>query len=111
MKKLSKENKSKLLLGKNHIYKWNGDIPNPSYISGYHCKNWVFYMIENKEGAVIAIDTYWYASGGDNKIEVTDNNIDLFEYKFNKNEYKQISYYEADRYNERDLIKNIAARS
>ena len=83
---LSKENIEKL--NKNGIYK-HEVIPEwlPSYRRNmpFHCKNWTFRIVEYN-GTYYMYDTYW--SSDDHPIELTDQNIDEFEYLFKRDEVR-----------------------
>lgn len=108
MNKLTKENKERIL--ENGVYKWLGHIPQPGYISGYHCKNWIFIPRFLEDGRVLMLDTY-FKSSNYHKIEITDENFDKFEFVFDKTKVSQIGYDTADRYRPEDLYRNIAMDS
>lgn len=104
---LSKENYDKL--NENYLYKREPIIREPiidnSFYVGntpgtYHCKNWTFKAHKYENGRVFMNDTYF---GDNNRFEVTDNNINDFEFVFDFREVRKIRDSENDEYNEEDL--------
>lgn len=89
---LSKENIEKLHL--NGIYrcepvlKW---LPSYKQDNPYWCKNWTFKVSKYKDDYYM-IDTYW-SSGDEHPIKLTDENFDLFEFLFDRDEVKSINFY------------------
>ena len=57
----------------------------------FHCKNWTFRIVEYN-GTYYMYDTYW--SSDDHPIELTDQNIDEFEYLFKRDEVRFVNDYE-----------------
>lgn len=94
---LSKESIEKLVVG--GIYEC---LPKAAYRSKVfysdlrHCCNWVFRLMENN-GKYVMVDTY-FASRDAVSIEVTDENVNEFEFILNLNEVKQIKYQERNQY-------------
>lgn len=89
---LSSENINKLHM--NGIYrcepvlKW---LPSYKQDSPYWCKNWTFKVSKYGDDYYMR-DTYW-ASGDDHPIKLTDENFDLFEFLFDRDEVKTINFY------------------
>lgn len=102
--KLSKENYDKL--NTNFLYKKEPTINNNFSVGTtpgtYHCKNWTFRVSKYEDGKAYMNDTYFNDS---NSYEVTDENINDFEFIFDFNEVKRINDYEYDEYNEHDLYR------
>lgn len=103
--KLSKENYDKL--NEKYLYKKQPVIDNSFYVgttSGtYHCKNWTF-KAHKRNGKAYMYDTY-FDSSDSHSYEVTDDNIDEFEFIFDFNEVKRIGDYEYDEYDEHDIYR------
>jgi len=102
---LSKENREKL--NTNYLYKKEPIIDNSFYIgqtsATYHCKNWTFKVYKYDNGKVYMRDTYFNDSS--HSYEVTDKNINDFEFIFDFREVKRINDYEYDEYNEDDIYR------
>jgi len=99
---LSKENYDKL--NENFLYKKEPIIDNSFYVGNtsgtYHCKNWTFKVSKYKNGKAYMNDTYF----GDGR-ELTDENIDEYEFIFDFEEVKRIHDNESNEYNEEDLYR------
>jgi hypothetical protein len=95
---LSNENIKKLKM--DGVYKCQ---PNAKYRSEwhkdnlYHCCNWTFEIIKNREGEYYMRDTYW-SSGDSFHIQLTDENIGQFDLIFEWDNVKKISSDEIDLY-------------
>lgn len=98
---LSEENINKLHM--NGIYRcepvleW---LPSYKRNNPYWCKNWTFYVREYN-GEYYMYDTYW-STGDDERVKLTDKNFDKFEYLFEKNEVRRVSYQQWVEYREED---------
>ena len=101
---LSNENIEKLHM--NGIYR-HEPVPEwlPSYRRNdpYHGKNWTFKVVKYEDKYYMH-DTYW-STGDDHPIELTDENINEFEYLFENDEVrfmndyaKWLEYDESDRW-------------
>ena len=94
---LSKESIEKLVV--NGIYEC---VPKEEYRGKvfssdlYHCCNWVFRLMENN-GKYVMVDTY-FASRDAVSIEVTDENVNEFEFIFTLGAVKEIKYQEREQY-------------
>jgi len=102
---LSKENYDKL--NTNYLYKKEPIIDNSFYIgqtsATYHCKNWTFKVYKYDNGKVYMRDTYFNDSN--HSYEITDENINEFEFIFDFREVKKIRDHEYDEYNEDDIFR------
>ena len=103
---LSEENKNKLLLDYG-VYKY---VNSDGRILDYYCANWIFIpkLIGDK---IYMIDTYWSYISMNNSFELNNTNFSKFQFVFDKREVKKTDYYEAARYNEKDIFCNIAMDS
>lgn len=63
----------------------------------YHCCNWTFEVIKNREGNYLMRDTYW-SSGDSFYIQLTDENINDFEMLFELDKVKNIRKDEVNHY-------------
>ena len=68
----------------------------------YHCMNWTFFVKESKNGDLFMQDTYWGATGSDHRYKVTDENIDEWEFIFDRTKVRKVSSYEAEVYDKED---------
>ena len=75
----------------------------------YWCRNWTFKPHIFEDGRVFMYDSY-FDDWGSSK-EVTDENFEEWEFIFDFNNVRPISYYEAQKYDEDDLYRNIATNS
>lgn len=107
---LSEENKKKLLDEPKALYRHKpyGSLASRT-MGAYHCRNWIFTVRDGGDGRVYMIDTYY--DDWDSRIEVTDDNINDFEFLFRKGEYFRDTRYEYHLYNPEDVIKNVATDS
>lgn len=100
---LSKENFDKL--NENFLYRKEPIIDNSFYIGNtsgtYHCKNWTFKVCKYEDGRVYMRDTYF----NDISTQITDENINEFEFVFDFREVKRINDSEVNEYNEEDLYR------
>ena len=83
-----------------------------SWVSGnnkYWCRNWTFKPHFCDDGSVYMCDSYF--NSWDSAREVTDENFEEWEFIFDFGDVRQISYYEAQKYNESDLYRDIAVDS
>ena len=94
---LSKENYDKL--NENNLYKRE---PFKVGISDdlYWCKNWTFKVKKYDNGSAYMVDTYWGDAHDGLTFEVTDENINDFEFIFDFREVKRI--HDDDRWNYED---------
>jgi len=103
--KLSKGNRDKLNI--NYLYKKTPIIDNSFYIgqtsATYHCKNWTFKVQKYGNGKIYMRDTYFNDSN--HSYEITDDNINDFEFIFDFREVKRIHDSEYDEYNESDIFR------
>ena len=89
---LSPENINKLHM--NGIYRcepvleW---LPSYKQNSPYWCKNWTFKVSKYGDDYYMR-DTYW-SSGDEHPIKLTDENFDLFEFLFDRDEVRSITLY------------------
>lgn len=101
---LSKENYNKL--DENYLYKrepiWRESNGQRSTERTYWCKNWTFKVSKNEDGRAFMRDTYF--DSWDSQIEVTDENIEDFEFVFDFREVKRIRDSHVNEYNSEDLI-------
>ena len=84
---LSEENRLKLKM--TGLYRHEPDVKLRGTLyaeSLYHCCNWTFKPREHSDGSIYMIDTYW--SSGGFYIELTDDNIDDFEFIVDMNDIK-----------------------
>jgi len=99
--RLSEENKNNL--NENFLYKKEPD-KNKHYLSGaYWCKNWTFKVEFWESGKVVMRDTYWGSCGDCNYIEVTDENINDFEFVFDFREVVRVQDNVVNEYDPNDL--------
>lgn len=95
---LSEENIEKLNF--NGVYKCNPDIEYRGRLfenNLYHCCNWIFEVKKSQDGAFFMRDTYW-SSGDSVHIRLTDENICMFEFIFDKSKVKQIDRNDTESY-------------
>jgi len=102
---LSEENKNKLLLDYG-VYKY---VNSDGKKLDYWCQNWIF--IPKQYGdKIYMVDTFYFDLSS-SSFELTNNNFNQFEFIFDKREVRKTDYYEAARYNEKDIFCNIAMDS
>jgi hypothetical protein len=63
----------------------------------YHCCNWTFDVIQDREGNYYMRDTYW-GSSDSLQIPLTDENIGEFELLFDRTKVKSIKKHEINHY-------------
>ena len=98
---LSEENKNKLLLDYG-VYKY---VNSDGKKLDYWCQNWIF--IPKQYGdKIYMVDTFYFDLSS-SSFELTNNNFNQFEFIFDKREVRKTDYYEAARYNEKDILKTI----
>lgn len=95
---LSNHNIEKLNM--NGLYKCSPDVKYRGRLyenSLYHCCNWTFDVIINRDGKYFMRDTYWNSSDGLH-IPLTDDNINEFELLFERDKVKSIRKDEINHY-------------
>ena len=98
MNMLSQENIEKL--NENILYKCQPNVKYRGKLfadSLYHCCNWTFRLVKNREGDYFMRDTFWN-SGDSVYIHLTDDNIAEFETIFDTTKVKSIKEHETDLY-------------
>lgn len=102
---LSKENEEKLILGEPRAYykaEPFGYYAQPENArSAYWCRNWTFRPFKKSDGRIFMIDTFY--DDIDRSFEVTDENIDNFEFIFRKGEYARDNRGESWMYDPKDI--------
>jgi len=100
---LSKENYDKL--NTNYLYKQDPTINRSLYIGRtpitYHCKNWTFIVSKYDDGIAYMRDTYFKDSS--HSYEVTDENINEFEFVFDFREVIKIHDSHVNEFEKEDL--------
>jgi hypothetical protein len=105
--KLSKENYDKIVKG--GLYR--ADYHKlPHRDDPYWCRNWIF-RPEFYKDQIFMNDTYWSSGDCNSYFELTDENIDKFEFLFVEAEYKKVGYDEACWYNPKDVFRDVATDS
>jgi hypothetical protein len=100
---LSRENFDKL--NENFLYK---NEPKPYNRDKFWCRNWTFKVDKYSDGRAYMLDTYY--GDWDSAIEVTDENLNDFEFVFDFREVKQLRDSEVDEY-DRDSLFYVATDS
>lgn len=99
---LSKENFDKL--NENHLYKRE---PSKKYCISddlYWCKNWIFKVKKYRDGRAVMKDTYYGDSMDSLTFEVTDENINDFEFIFDFREVEKVHKDDVCNYKDEDIF-------